>query len=229
MSTRRTLLLAGIVCLKTVACDPTKDPAPLNPPPARSSDVPEPVARAYGEGDGVIAGRMRQVANRPAIDAIAAARCAHQLKCGNIGQGKEYATEQDCSTKLSEDKYDDLAREECPGGIVREELDECLAEIKNQNCDNVADSIERLAACRESDLCRRSRAETRPARSVARREGPASGVFDDATRDGPAGAARRLNANVSALVNDDSAAQQAHGIPGLHIARRPRKIREAER
>jgi hypothetical protein len=156
--TSRSLLILTTCAAAAIACErknATPEPTPGEPQaakPAEPSNVPEPVARGPGEPSGVL--DERTVANQKGIDAIVSARCSHQMKCGNIGQNQAYATEKDCSAKLSAEKYDDLSAEECPGGIVKKELDECVAEIKNQECGNVVDTVGRLAACRESDLCK---------------------------------------------------------------------------
>ncbi|WP_438031284.1 DUF6184 family natural product biosynthesis lipoprotein [Sorangium sp. So ce233] len=43
---------------------------------------------------------------------------------------------------------------ECPGGIDSNELNECLQEIGNDDCNNPLDTLGRIVACRSSDLCR---------------------------------------------------------------------------
>jgi hypothetical protein len=37
---------------------------------------------------------------------------------------------------------------------VEKELDECLEEIRNEDCGNPFDTLGRLAACRENDICK---------------------------------------------------------------------------
>jgi hypothetical protein len=59
----------------------------------------------------------------------------------------------ECTTKLSDEKSDDLNFKDCPRGIDKKELNECLASIKKEDCNNPLDSLSRLTACRSSDLC----------------------------------------------------------------------------
>lgn len=96
----------------------------------------------------------KTTANDPSIRSIATARCDREQTCNNVGADKKWATRDACLADLSEDLVDELNLSECPGGVVQKELDECLAEIKNESCNNPIDKIERFAACRESDLCK---------------------------------------------------------------------------
>ena len=48
---------------------------------------------------------------------------------------------------------DELNAIECPDGVVEKELNECLEEVRNEDCANPFDTLGRIVACRESDLC----------------------------------------------------------------------------
>jgi len=90
---------------------------------------------------------------RAAVMLITASRCSREAVCNNIGAKHKYATMAECKTKLSDEKSDDLNFKDCPRGIDKKELDECLTAIKKEDCNNPLDSLSRLAACRSSDLC----------------------------------------------------------------------------
>jgi hypothetical protein len=92
--------------------------------------------------------------NAPSIKAIAMARCDREEVCKNLGADRKFASREACLAEIQEDMSDDLKLSECPGGIVQKELDECLAEIRNEDCKNPIDKLERLAACRTSDMCK---------------------------------------------------------------------------
>jgi hypothetical protein len=96
-----------------------------------------------------------------AIARIVAARCARELTCNNIGSDKKFASQDICAQKIRVDMKDDLNATDCPGGVDQKELDECLAQIKSEDCNNPIDKIERLGACRTSDMCLKTRAPTR--------------------------------------------------------------------
>lgn len=88
-----------------------------------------------------------------AVMLIAESRCSREARCNNIGAKHKYASVAECTTKLSDEKTDDLNLKDCPRGIDKKELDECLTAIKKEDCNNPLDSLSRLAACRSSDLC----------------------------------------------------------------------------
>jgi hypothetical protein len=94
------------------------------------------------------------VNNEQAIQSIANSRCDRETRCNNVGAGKKWATAEACRADLMTKNRDELKASECPGGIVQKELQECLGEIQNENCNNPLDTIGRLAACRSSDLCK---------------------------------------------------------------------------
>lgn len=92
--------------------------------------------------------------NEQAITAIAASRCERETRCSNVGEGKKWASAETCRSDLMAKNREELNASECPGGVVQKELQECLGEIQNENCNNPLDKIGRLAACRSSDLCK---------------------------------------------------------------------------
>ncbi|WP_437909655.1 DUF6184 family natural product biosynthesis lipoprotein [Sorangium sp. So ce327] len=89
-----------------------------------------------------------------AVDSIVAARCDREARCNNVGQGREYASKEACATRIRAEWRDELNFVECPGGIDSKELNECLQEIRNDDCNNPFDTLGRIVACRSSDLCR---------------------------------------------------------------------------
>lgn len=94
------------------------------------------------------------IALNNAVNKIAEARCDRELKCANIGADKRYADRASCTADVKKSVGDDLNAEDCPAGVDMKELDECLVEAKNEDCNNPFDKVGRLAACRTSDLCR---------------------------------------------------------------------------
>jgi hypothetical protein len=113
----------------TVVVDQNGDPV---------TDRPEPSAGA---------------ATRSATASIADSRCARELRCENIGPDKKYSSMDDCEARVKTDWRDDLNARECPSGIDREQLEECLDEIRNEDCANPFDTLGRVAACTVGQLC----------------------------------------------------------------------------
>ena len=90
-----------------------------------------------------------------AVSAITAARCEREQKCNNIGADKKFKTTGDCVNTIRNNWKDDLNARECPGGVVQKELDECLDAIRKEDCNNPFDTLSRVMACRESDICKK--------------------------------------------------------------------------
>jgi hypothetical protein len=90
------------------------------------------------------------------VEGIATARCQREKRCKNIGKNKEYASLDACKSKIQDDWRGELNAYECPGGVDAKELAECVREIENENCKNPFDTLERVIACRSSDICIRN-------------------------------------------------------------------------
>lgn len=89
-----------------------------------------------------------------ALGSIAEARCEREQRCDRIGAGKRYESLQVCRTVVRNDLSSRLNPADCNRGIDRSELSECMAEARNEDCGNPIDTLERIVACRASDLCR---------------------------------------------------------------------------
>jgi hypothetical protein len=125
--------------------------------PAESPESPERATTPVGATREPTAQPPTEVKGEPvhaqAIDAITNERCAREQRCGNIGADQKFSSHDECTTKTRSDWAGDLSAYECPGGIDQKELNECLAEIRNDDCNNPFDSLERIVACRSSDIC----------------------------------------------------------------------------
>lgn len=85
---------------------------------------------------------------------ITEARCMREEKCGNIGPDEDYASISVCQQKIGAEWQNELNSYDCPGGVVVKELNECLEEIKNEDCKSPFDTLGRIVACRSSDICK---------------------------------------------------------------------------
>ncbi|WP_438040847.1 DUF6184 family natural product biosynthesis lipoprotein [Sorangium sp. So ce128] len=128
------LLLAAGVPLLVAACKREERALGTTPPPGAPQVEPG-------------------VTTVSAVDSIVAARCDREARCNNIGADREYASQEACATRIRAEWRDDLNFAECPGGIDSKELTECLQEIRNDDCNNPFDTLDRIVACRSSDLC----------------------------------------------------------------------------
>jgi hypothetical protein len=121
------MLLVAAAC--GVGCEP-------------SADVAEPM---------VPAARMTTPASERAIEAISSARCDHEQRCNSIGPTARYMTRDHCMSVMRSDGYDGLGV--CRLGIDQEELQECLVDISNDDCNGPAARLDAKPACRANKLC----------------------------------------------------------------------------
>jgi len=89
-----------------------------------------------------------------AVESITEARCARESRCDNIGADKKYSTMEDCSARIHDDWRGDLDARSCPAGVNDSELDECLNEIRAEECSSPFDTLERVAACTAGQICK---------------------------------------------------------------------------
>ena len=88
-----------------------------------------------------------------AREQITDARCAREQRCENVGDGKKFSSADDCRARVRADWKDDLNGVECPQGINEAELNECLGEIRGEDCGSPIDTLSRVAACTTGQIC----------------------------------------------------------------------------
>jgi hypothetical protein len=71
-----------------------------------------------------------------------------------VGPDRTYSDPDHCQSRFTSDYRKELNAWECPNGIDRAELNECLTEIRNNDCNSPFESLERAIACRSGDLCK---------------------------------------------------------------------------
>lgn len=143
------------------ACNRQKESPMTEPAPEPAGEAVAPVER---DRDDESVGMAPASRIRSATESIAEARCAREQRCNNVGADKNYSSMNDCMTRVRNDWKDDLNARECPGGVDQKELNECLAEIRNEDCGNPFDSLGRIAACSAAQICE----DSTPERDVAR-------------------------------------------------------------
>jgi hypothetical protein len=103
------------------------------------------------EGTGTAPGAASSAS--AARDQITDARCAREQRCENVGDGKKFSSVDDCRDRVRADWKDDLNGVECPQGINEAELNECLGEIRGEDCGSPIDTLSRVAACTTGQIC----------------------------------------------------------------------------
>jgi hypothetical protein len=90
---------------------------------------------------------------RSATASLTQSRCSREQRCENIGSGKKYSSFADCEAEIGDDWRQDLSVRECTRGVDQAQLDECLSEVRNEDCGNPFDSLGRIAACTQAQIC----------------------------------------------------------------------------
>jgi hypothetical protein len=138
MKTRIEWLMVGVaLCAAALGCNKSND-----------REVSEP---AMAENDNQTAATSETMS---ATNEIAKARCVREEKCENIGANKKYSSMDDCKATVRNDWREDLNARECANGVNDAKLEDCLAEIKNEDCNNALDSLSRMSACMKAEICR---------------------------------------------------------------------------
>jgi Family of unknown function (DUF6184) len=85
--------------------------------------------------------------------AIALARCQREARCKNVGQDREFVTEEDCITRLEPDTERELEASGCPRTIPSARLGSCMTAIRQQSCDGPR-ALAPIDECSRAALCK---------------------------------------------------------------------------
>ncbi|HXK19690.1 MAG TPA: DUF6184 family natural product biosynthesis lipoprotein [Polyangiaceae bacterium] len=88
-----------------------------------------------------------------ATEQIARSRCEREQECGNIGPDKTFSTSQDCLVRIENDWKEELNARQCPGGINQKELNECLEQVRGEDCANPFHTLARITECTSGQIC----------------------------------------------------------------------------
>jgi hypothetical protein len=128
----------------TTSVKRTAPPPPQKPPPV-TAEAPPPEA-SPPVVTGIEGGDSRT--------AIAMARCQREARCGNVGQEKDYETEDDCVTRLEPGTERELDAHQCPNSIAPVPLTACLDAIRRQSCDRPLGDLAPISECNAAALCK---------------------------------------------------------------------------
>jgi hypothetical protein len=90
---------------------------------------------------------------RSATRDIAHARCQREARCNNLGADQKFATQAACEDQIRSDWGADLNTLECPNGVVEQQLEECLAAIRGEECNSPLDTLSRMTECQSPQIC----------------------------------------------------------------------------
>ena len=86
-------------------------------------------------------------------DALAGTRCMREAKCENVGAGRTYSNRDACMTEIRGESMNRLTATACPNGLEAAKLDDCLATLRNDHCENMPSGLDRFPTCSASLLC----------------------------------------------------------------------------
>jgi hypothetical protein len=114
------------------------------------SSAGEPVvgtAPSYG------ATNKQSAATDKVVDELTEARCAHEQRCNNIGNGRKYATYEVCNDQVRGGAANDLNAYNCPRGIDQAGLNRCLASLEGGDCNLSFNRVSQIVDCRAGNMC----------------------------------------------------------------------------
>lgn len=135
------ITIAALISLPLVACE-------------TRSKSDEPTVNERDRGSNVVPARASPAAQtQSATSALTQSRCEREQRCNNIGAERKYSSFEDCRVEVGRDWRDDLNARECTRGVEQRQLNECLVAIRNEDCGNPFDSLERITACTSGQIC----------------------------------------------------------------------------
>lgn len=87
------------------------------------------------------------------VEVVASERCDREERCDNIGANRKYVTREVCVEQIRHDNLNTLTKAGCPQGVDPAKLQTCLADIREDRCNNPFDTLSRYTACTRSVLC----------------------------------------------------------------------------
>jgi hypothetical protein len=106
--------------------------------------------------------RSKVPERQSAVAEMTAARCDREVRCKNVGQGQKYASREACLVSVGQEWRSELSFFDCPGHIVESALEDCLDELRANDCQNPLDSLERVLDCDSHEICSIPHANPRP-------------------------------------------------------------------
>jgi hypothetical protein len=97
--------------------------------------------------------QVREHAMTDVLDRIAKASCDREQSCSTIGPGATFGSLQECLNTFHVKYAKELSVGNCPGGIDKGGLEDCLSSLDAGQCSGTADSISRSATCSTKSIC----------------------------------------------------------------------------
>ncbi len=79
--------------------------------------------------------------------------CKFEQRCGNVGSGQRYASNDECLTNQRSEFLNRWTTDRCDKRINGETLNLCLQAIENTQCNNFVDALATYSKCEANDVC----------------------------------------------------------------------------
>lgn len=82
------------------------------------------------------------------------ARCDREETCDNIGEKRAFVNRDACTHELERAQEQAPLSRACPRGMREALLEDCLSEVRREECGNPHHLAERIDRCKIDELCR---------------------------------------------------------------------------
>lgn len=109
-----------------------------------------------GEGAGSLGGEDATGSGAPGdmlVGRIAQARCDREVACERVGEGRPFATNEQCMSTLRTRSRADVVAARCARGFDNTQVGLCLTSIRQYRCESGLDAIDTINQCQRSALC----------------------------------------------------------------------------
>jgi hypothetical protein len=88
-----------------------------------------------------------------AVKSLTAARCDHEVRCGEVGRGEKYMSYESCEEHIRDDWGDELRPYECARGVNASRLTTCTNAMRSESCGTVLKALGEYESCGSSAIC----------------------------------------------------------------------------
>jgi hypothetical protein len=89
------------------------------------------------------------ISTEAAAKQFAKARCEREAEC-NLREAKQYRHRSDCVTDTRETAFVDTGLGACNSGALTSRIDQCVADLQRQRCEDDMGSVTSLPECKRS-------------------------------------------------------------------------------
>jgi len=147
----------GLVAVLSGACSKggsssqgSKEPSASNQPPAQT---PQAQQQPKTQTPAIGGGPTEPATPKGAVSSLVAAQCDREVRCNNVGQDKKYKTRDECVAKQQHDNGQSINDKVCTGGINQGNLNRCVQALREDECGNPINALQRAESCKTDSIC----------------------------------------------------------------------------